>query len=55
VTLRPAPKHPRSSLDVVAGDADIARTAALLGDRTRARIVAALGDGRALAASVLAC
>jgi DNA-binding transcriptional ArsR family regulator len=37
------------------GDADIARTAALLGDRTRARILAALGDGRALAASVLAC
>jgi DNA-binding transcriptional ArsR family regulator len=37
------------------GDADIATTAALLGDRTRARILAALGDGRALAASVLAC
>jgi DNA-binding transcriptional ArsR family regulator len=39
----------------MAGDADIASTAALPGDRTRARIVAALGDGRALAASVLAC
>ncbi|HEY3766140.1 MAG TPA: winged helix-turn-helix domain-containing protein [Gaiellales bacterium] len=39
----------------MAGDADIASTAALLGDRARARIVAALGDGRALAASVLAC
>jgi DNA-binding transcriptional ArsR family regulator len=37
------------------GDADIASTAALLGDRARARILAALGDGRALAASVLAC
>ncbi len=39
----------------MAGDADIASTAALLGDRARARMVAALGDGRALAASVLAC
>ena len=39
----------------MAGDADIATTAALLGDATRARILAALGDGRALAASVLAC
>ena len=38
----------------MAGDADIASTAALLGDGTRARILAALGDGRALAASVLA-
>jgi DNA-binding transcriptional ArsR family regulator len=36
------------------GDADIAATGALLGDRARARIVAALGDGRALPASVLA-
>jgi DNA-binding transcriptional ArsR family regulator len=39
----------------MAGDADIASTAALLGDRARARILAALGDGRALAAGVLAC
>jgi DNA-binding transcriptional ArsR family regulator len=38
----------------VPGDADIAATAALLGDRGRARIVTALGDGRALPASVLA-
>jgi DNA-binding transcriptional ArsR family regulator len=37
------------------GDADIASIGALLGDRARARILAALGDGRALAASVLAC
>lgn len=37
------------------GDADIAATGALLGDRARARIVTALGDGRALPASVLAC
>jgi DNA-binding transcriptional ArsR family regulator len=36
------------------GDADIAATGALLGDRARAGIVATLGDGRALPASVLA-
>jgi DNA-binding transcriptional ArsR family regulator len=36
------------------GDADIAAVGALLGDRARTRILAALGDGRALAASVLA-
>jgi DNA-binding transcriptional ArsR family regulator len=36
------------------GDADIAATGALLGDRARASIVTALGDGRALPASVLA-
>jgi DNA-binding transcriptional ArsR family regulator len=36
------------------GDADIAAIGALLGDRARTRILAALGDGRALAASVLA-
>jgi DNA-binding transcriptional ArsR family regulator len=36
------------------GDADIAAVAGLIGDRTRARVMLALGDGRALAASVLA-
>ncbi|HEY1569640.1 MAG TPA: helix-turn-helix transcriptional regulator, partial [Solirubrobacteraceae bacterium] len=36
------------------GDADIAEVAGLIGDRTRARVLLALGDGRALAASVLA-
>ncbi len=36
------------------GDADIASLAALIGDRARARVLLALGDGRALAASVLA-
>jgi DNA-binding transcriptional ArsR family regulator len=36
------------------GDADIAAVGALLGDRARTRILSALGDGRALAASVLA-
>jgi DNA-binding transcriptional ArsR family regulator len=38
----------------MSGDVDIAATGALLGDRARARIVTALGDGRALAASALA-
>lgn len=36
------------------GDADIARIAALVADPARARALMALGDGRALAASVLA-
>ncbi|MEN0015336.1 MAG: helix-turn-helix domain-containing protein, partial [Solirubrobacteraceae bacterium] len=36
------------------GDADIAALGSLIADRTRARILLALGDGRALAASVLA-
>jgi DNA-binding transcriptional ArsR family regulator len=36
------------------GDADIAVPAQLLGNRTRARVMLALGDGRALPASVLA-
>jgi DNA-binding transcriptional ArsR family regulator len=38
----------------IQGDADIATVAALIGDRSRARVLLALGDGRALAASVLA-
>jgi DNA-binding transcriptional ArsR family regulator len=38
----------------VEGDADIARTAALFADPARVRVLLALGDGRALAASVLA-
>jgi DNA-binding transcriptional ArsR family regulator len=36
------------------GDADIAAVAGLIGDRTRSRVLLALGDGRAMAASVLA-
>jgi DNA-binding transcriptional ArsR family regulator len=36
------------------GDADIAALGALLGDRSRCRLLLALADGRALAASVLA-
>ena len=39
---------------VGAGDADVARIAALIGDRARARVLMALADGRALPASVLA-
>ncbi len=42
--------HPGS----VEGDADIARTAALFADPARVRVLLALADGRALAASVLA-
>jgi DNA-binding transcriptional ArsR family regulator len=38
----------------MAGDVDIAATAAILGDPARARMLAALADGRALPASVLA-
>ena len=37
-----------------AGDADLAAVGAVLADRTRARILLALGDGRSLPASVLA-
>ncbi|AIJ22632.1 ArsR family transcriptional regulator [Amycolatopsis methanolica 239] len=36
------------------GDVDIARTAALFADPARVRVLTALADGRALAASVLA-
>ena len=36
------------------GDADIARIGAMIGDRTRSRVLMALLDGRALPASVLA-
>ncbi len=54
VTIRPAPKRYATTVRRMPGDADIAATGALLGDRARARIVAALGDGRALPASVLA-
>jgi DNA-binding transcriptional ArsR family regulator len=36
------------------GDADVARVAALIGDRARARVLMALADGRALPAGLLA-
>jgi DNA-binding transcriptional ArsR family regulator len=38
----------------MAGDVDLARTAALIGDPGRARVLRALADGRELAATVLA-
>jgi DNA-binding transcriptional ArsR family regulator len=38
----------------VSGDVDLARTAALIGDPGRARVLRALADGRELAATVLA-
>lgn len=42
------------STNLPAGDADVARVAALIGDRARARVLMTLADGRALPASVLA-
>jgi DNA-binding transcriptional ArsR family regulator len=44
----------RSAPSEIAGDADVASVAALLAEPARARMLMALGDGRALAASVLA-
>lgn len=41
-------------MHLMSGDADIARIGALVADPARARMLMALGDGRALAASVLA-
>lgn len=43
-----------ANTDTVHGDADIAHIGALVADPARARILLALGDGRALPASVLA-
>ncbi|MFC0454618.1 ArsR/SmtB family transcription factor [Rhodococcus jostii] len=43
-----------SATDGPAGDADVARIAALIGDRTRTRVLMALADGRALPAGMLA-
>jgi len=58
--LRSIPKCDRTSVvgvvgdAVVAGDADIAPVAALMGEPARAAVLMALIDGRALAASTLA-
>ncbi len=58
--LRSIPKCERTSVvgmvgdAVVAGDADIAPVAALMGEPARAAVLMALVDGRALAASTLA-
>jgi DNA-binding transcriptional ArsR family regulator len=53
-TLRSEAKCHRTKIDCVKGDADIAKIGALVADPGRARILLALGDGRALPASVLA-
>ena len=52
--LRRAPKRSGSSLDRMTGDADLAALGSVLGERARARMLLALGDGRALPAGVLA-
>ncbi len=44
----------RGRMTGVLGDADVARTAALIGDPSRARVLMALLDGRALPAGMLA-
>ena len=38
----------------ISGDADLAALGSVLGERARARMLLALGDGRALPAGVLA-
>src|SRR4051812_33344043 len=53
-TLRSGPKRSAASLKSMTGDADLAALGSVLGDRARARMLLALGDGRALAASMLA-
>src|SRR6201994_3758034 len=53
-TLRLGTKYGDATLSVMHGDADIASIGALVADRGRARILLALGDGRALPATVLA-
>ncbi len=58
--FRPRSNHERSSVGAVTeesvgtGDVDIAPVAALMGEPARAAVLAALVDGRALAASTLA-
>ena len=51
-----SPRHTGVMATVIApgGDVDVASVAALFADRTRARVLMALSDGRALPASVLA-
>jgi DNA-binding transcriptional ArsR family regulator len=52
--LRPATKRSGVSLLGMTGDTDLAALGAVLGERGRARMLLALGDGRALPASLLA-
>src|SRR3954453_18714535 len=53
-TLRSTTKCRAASLKSMTGDADLAALGSVLGDRARARMLLALGDGPALAASMLA-
>src|SRR4051794_7514886 len=53
-TVRPGPNRSGASLVGMAGDTDIAALGSVLSDERRTRILLALGDGRALSASVLA-
>jgi DNA-binding transcriptional ArsR family regulator len=53
-TFRRETKYADATVCVVDGDADIATIGALVADPGRARILLALGDGRALPATVLA-
>jgi len=53
-SLRPSPKFAHDTVAWMGGDADISIPAALFGDPSRARVLLALSDGRALPASVLA-
>lgn len=59
-TLRSGSKHDAATVACMetgtggAGDADLAALGAVLADRSRARVLLALGDGRALPASTLA-
>src|SRR5437763_8567620 len=53
-SLRPRPKRRATSMARMDGDVDIAALGALLSDASRCRLLFALTDGRALAASVLA-
>jgi DNA-binding transcriptional ArsR family regulator len=52
--LRLPAKRAAATLDAMSGDVDLARTAALIGDPGRAKVLRALADGRELAATVLA-
>src|SRR4051794_6446991 len=51
---RPSATLPKASDPSIRGDADVAALASVLAEPARDRMLMALGDGRALAASVLA-
>src|SRR3954468_5257371 len=52
--IRFPPKCPRSTVSAMSGDVDLAALGAVLAEPARARILLALGDGRALPAGMLA-